>query len=151
MPEHGSQFVELEQLLNQAGIVPDSAQRLTEELRDHYEDRYAEAVDAGLRTEQAAAIAWQSLGSPDDIAAVAAQYRELMSVSHRHPLLAGLIQGLAHGVANSVLCVVASPALPVIYCAQRRESIARWSVSAGLAAMLTAGMLLSMQTILGVI
>ena len=141
MPDRSPQFAELQGLLRQAGIVDGASQRLLEELQDHYCDLLSEADKAGLDSRRARERALQSLGSPQDIAAAAAQYRELLSFSGRHPLLAEFSRGLV--LAAGV------PALPLRYCAQRRESIVRWGASVGLAVMLTAGLLLSMQSALG--
>lgn len=140
MPERQPQFVELERLLRQAGVVNESSQRLVEELQDHYCDLCAAAIENGLDEKRARDRALCAIGAPADIVAVAAQHRDLLSISRRYPLIAGL----AHGIASM-------PAMPVAYCAHRRESIARWGASVGLAAMLTAGLLLTLQTMLGVL
>jgi hypothetical protein len=143
VPERQPQFDELERLLRQAGIVQANSARIVEELEDHYRDLCAEALEDGYDEQRARDMALSALGAPADIAAVASQYRELLSVSRRYPLIAELACGL--------ISVVSAPALPVHYCAQRRESIARWGASVGLAAVITAGLLLSLQTMLGII
>jgi hypothetical protein len=138
MPEPNAQLAEIEQLLRSEGVAEDCSQRLIEELQDHFQDLCAEAFATGQDIRQAYATAMRAIGAPRDIAAVAVQYRELLSVSRRYPLVAGL--------ASSI---INAPALPVAYCADRRESIARWSASIGLAGMITAGLLLSLQTLIG--
>ncbi len=140
MPERQGQLAELELLLQRAGIVEDCSQRLVEELQDHFQDLAAEAFDNGQDVRQACATALREIGAPGDIAAVAVQYRELLSVSRRYPLIAGLATSLVN-----------APALPVAYCADRRESIARWGASIGLAGMITAGLLLTLQTMVGTV
>lgn len=141
MPERSPQSAELERLLRQAGIMDTSARRLVAELQDHYEDLCAAARERGCDRQHARAAAIQALGSPGDIVAVAAQHRELLAFSRRHPLLAELGRGIA--------CAASVPALPVHFCADRSESILRWSASIGLAALITASLLLSMQSIVG--
>ena len=138
MPERQSQLAELELLLRREGIVDDCSQRLVDELQDHFQDLCAEAFSNGQDVRQACASALREIGAPADIAAVAVQYRDLLSVSRRYPLIAGL--------ASSI---VNAPALPVAYCTDRRESIARWGASIGLAGMITAGLLLTLQTMVG--
>ena len=147
MPERPAQFVEIEQRLRQAGINSNNSQRLLEELQDHYDDRVFEAQANGHDDDQAASIALRAIGMPADIVDVAAQYRDLLSVARRYPFVAEVIAGFAHGLVG----VVSAPVMPICYCVEHKESIARWSASAGLAAMLMAGMLLSLQTVLGVI
>ncbi|MGD8325074.1 MAG: hypothetical protein PVF50_11975 [Gammaproteobacteria bacterium] len=143
MPDPGQQFVELERLLRCAGVVDANARRLVDELRDHYIDLYDEARNDGYDKVCAHTMALGAIGAPEEIAAVAAQYRSLLSVTWRYPLIADI----AHGV----VMVAGVPALPIRYCAQRRELIARWSASVGLAGMITAGLLLTLQTLLGTI
>lgn len=147
MPDRPAQFVEIEQRLRQAGINSRNSQRLLEELQDHYDDRLFEAQANGHDKNQAASIALRAIGAPADIVGVAAQYRDLLTVARRHPFFAEVIAGFANGLIG----VVSAPAMPICYCIEHKESIARWSASAGLAAMLMAGMLLSLQTLLGVI
>jgi hypothetical protein len=141
MPEGHPQFADLERLLWQAGIIDDCSKRLIEELEDHFQDLEAEERARGIDPRQAHARALHKLGKAADIAAAAAQRNELLDLSHRRPLLAGVARGLVTAV-----CV---PALPVYFCARRREPIARWCASVGLAGLLTAALLLSMQTLLG--
>lgn len=140
MPERQPQFVELNRLLRQAGIMDRCSRRLIEELQDHYEDLRVEAIERGRDEAGASAAALREIGAPGDIAACAAQYRDLLCISRRYPLIGRMAGGLAF-----------VPALPVAFCAQRRDSIARWGASVGLAAMLTAGLLLCMQTAVGAI
>jgi len=142
MPDRGVQFAEFERLLRQAGIIDASAQRLVEELRDHYEDLLAAARERGCDPRRARAAASRAIGSPADIAAVAAQHRELVGFPRRHPLLGCLSRGF--------VSVIAVPCLPVQYCAHRREAIVRWSASVGLAGLMTAALLLSMQSVVGI-
>jgi hypothetical protein len=140
MPERQAQFAELELLLHSEGIVDDCSKRLVEELQDHFQDLAAEAFSNGQDIRQACATALREIGAPGDIAAVAVQYRDLLSVSRRYPLIAGLAASLVN-----------APALPVAYCTERRESIARWGASIGLAGVLTAGLLLTLQTMVGTV
>ena len=139
MPDRRPQFAELQRLLRQAGIVDRSSARLIEEVQDHYEDLFADECRRGGDRRRAGAAALRALGAPADIVAVAAQCRQLHAFSRRHPLLAELSRG-----------IVAVPAAPVHYCADRSASILRWSASVGLAVLLTAALLLSMQSVVGI-
>ena len=141
MPEPRPQFADLERLLCQAGIKDRCSRRLLEELQDHYVDLFAEQRALGASSLQAGERALGALGRPADIVAAAAQYRDLLRFSYRHPLLASVTRG--------ILSVAAAPAMPIHYCAQRGEVIARWGASVSLAGLLTAALLLSMQTMLG--
>jgi len=141
MLDENPQFAELERLLWRSGVSDDCSQRLLEELRDHLCDLVAEEREIGTDATQAVARALLALGRPKDIAAAAAQRTELLAFSHRHPFLRDVTRGL--------VSVAAIPALPVYFCAQRRDFIARWCASVGLAGLLTAALLLSMRTMLG--
>ena len=141
MPERCTQFADLQRLLRQAGIVDSSARRIVEELHDHYDDLFAAACERGCEHERARAAAMRALGSPADIVAVARECRELLTFAQRHPRLAGLSRGLA--------CAASAPALPVHYCLDRRDTIVRWGASVGLASMVTAALLLSLQSVVG--
>jgi hypothetical protein len=143
MPERLPQFAELQRLLRQAGIIDATTQRLLEELQDHFRDLRDAAIETGTDPLRACEMAQRSIGAPADIAAVAVQYRELLTLSQRYPYIAGL----AHGIASAVC----APVLPVHYCAERRDSIARWGASVGLAGMITAALLLSLHSMLGAI
>lgn len=143
MHDRPPQFVELNRLLRSAGIAQDCSRRLVEELQDHYQDLYTAARADGFDAQHARALARSSIGSCADIAASAAQYQQLLSVSGRWPLMTQLAHGL--------LSVAAIPAAPLHYCAQRREPIARWGASIGLATMMTAGLLLTLHGMLGLI
>ena len=141
MRDGDSQFADLERLLRRSGVHDDCSRRLVEELQDHLCDLVAEERGRGADAGQASVKALLALGRLTDIAAAAAQRTELLTFSHRHPLLADVTRGLVSAAAL--------PAVPVYFCARRRESIARWCASVGLAGLLTAALLLSMQTMLG--
>jgi len=141
MHDEDPQFAELERLLWCSGVSDDCSQRLLEELQDHFCDLVAEERAGGCDPAQAVARSLLALGRPKDIAAAAAQRTELLAFSHRHPFLRDVTRGL--------VTAAAIPALPVYFCAQRRDSIARWCASVGLAGLLTAALLLSMHTMLG--
>jgi hypothetical protein len=141
MPDGDPQFADLQRLLWRSGVSDDCSKRLLEELHDHFCDLVEQERARGADPAQAGAQALNALGRPADIAAAAAQRTELLAFSHRHPFLRDVTRGLVSAVA--------APALPVYFCARRRECIARWCASVGLGGLLTAGLLLSMRTMLG--
>jgi hypothetical protein len=63
-----------------------------------------------------------------------------MSFAYRWPRCARGLRALA-------LCCVL-PAVPLVYCAQRGDSIARWGASVSLAMLATAALLFLMQSML---
>ena len=142
MRDRAAQLAEIERLLQQAGIIDSCARRLVEELDDHYADLLAAATERGCEPQRAHRAALRALGSPAHIVAAAVSRPELLGFSRRHPTLAGL--------GRTVACFAVVPSLSVLYCAHRRESIIRWSASVGLAVVMTAALLLSMRTAVGI-
>lgn len=132
-------FRDLERALRRAGVIPEFVDRTIAELRDHYLDLTEEAACAGLDADAARAYATRVLGDELDIADVARHNDALLHWSRRYPLAAAC--------GRSVVYAVAMPFVPVVYCAQRRECLARWGVSFGLASVLTASLLLALYSL----
>ena len=131
-------FSELEGALKRIGVQPRIIKRTITELQDHYVDLVAEAERAGFAPEAADDYARCKLGDAARIVDVVRQHAELMSWSSRHPLAAAC--------GRSMICAIAIPVVPVVYCAQRRESLARWGLSVGLASVVTASLLLALYS-----
>ena len=126
--------------LLEGGLAPRFVERTVLELKDHYVDAEADALNAGCSAEEAAARARDALGSESAIAASALARPELMGFAHRWPRCARGLRAFAW------YCVL--PAVPVVYCAQRGDSIARWGASVSLAILATAVLLFGMQSVL---
>lgn len=135
-------FRELEHALSRSGVMADVIERTIGELKDHYVDLLEEAARSGIERAAAETYARERLGRELEIAAVVRRHDELLRWSLRHPFVAAC--------GRSVAYTVAIPIVPVVYCAQRRESLARWSVSFGLATVVTASMLLALRMLLTV-
>lgn len=130
-------FKRLGEELLKMGIAPRHAHRTVDELRDHYDDLFDEAVDGGASRKQAQQVAAQRLGELTDFAAEMASRRELKTWSFRYPLLAVVVYPLA--------CLALLPAMPVFLGIAHKQSIMRWGVSLLGAGVVTAAMMLVMQ------
>jgi hypothetical protein len=139
MPEP-PQFHALERKLRRGGIKPEFVERTVAELRDHFEDLVDECVACGCSPDTAERRARRALGSEQVIAGAVLDRHELKHWSQRHPLAAAC--------GRSLVIAAALPAVPVFYCAHRGPSIARWTISAGLAAVLTGLLLLGLDALL---
>ncbi len=130
-------FERLKRALLDGGVAGRYVQRTVLELQDHYTDIENEALAAGLSAHDAARQARAALGSEKSIAAVVIAHTELRDWTHRWPRAARY--------ARTAVLLIVLPVVPVLYCAYRGPSIARWSISASLALLLTGGLLLGMQ------
>ncbi len=130
-------FQSLERALIAADVAPRFVERMIQELADHVDDAEADAVVAGFTRREARAAAFEALGSQDAILAAVARCPELKCWHCRWPRAAALLNGAGQ-------CVLL-PAVPFAYCAHHGSSIARWSASAGLGALVTGALLFSMQ------
>ncbi|MEE8543155.1 MAG: hypothetical protein V3S94_04795 [Gammaproteobacteria bacterium] len=122
--------------LRDGGVSPAYISRLVGELNDHYADLEQEERATGRDPAVAAVEALRRLGRQDTIAAEVLAKPELRSWSYRWPWIVRLLR--------PVLLLLLLPAVPVLACAGRGPAIARWSVSIGLGAVLTGGLLLAM-------
>jgi hypothetical protein len=133
MPDR-AQFEALRLELLKGGVSPIYVERTILELSEHCEDLERDALAAGLTNDDASRTARTMLGAHDLLAAAVLARPELLSWSKRWPTLALLVRSAA---AIGVL-----PALPVLYCVDRGEYIARWGSAIG-AAVLLVGLLLA--------
>ena len=122
--------------LRDGGVSAAYIARLVAELNDHYADLEHEERAIGREPAVAAVEALRRLGQPDTIAAEVLAKPELRSWPYRWPWIGRLLR--------PVLLLLLLPAVPVLACAGRGPAIARWSVSIGLGAVLTGGLLLAM-------
>ncbi len=138
MPER-PQFRNLEKELLRGSIAPEFVSRTLTELGDHFEDLYEEALEQGLSADAAARQATALLGRTADIAGVVLSHSELQLWSVRHPVVAACGRSLAHAAA--------APTVPVMYCYNHGSDILRWGASAGMAVLVTAGLLLGLESL----
>ena len=138
MPE--PRFKALKKQLLAGGVKPRYIKRTVIELKDHYRDLKAEALRAGMSADAAARFASIELGDQESIARAVLARPELRNWTQSWPRLAS-------GLRTVVLLAV-MPAVPVVYCYARSASIARWSISAGLATLVTAALMLGLRSLL---
>jgi len=122
--------------LRDGGVSAAYISRLVAELDDHYADLEQEERATGREPAVAAVEALRRLGQQDRIAAEVLAKPELRSWPYRWPWIVRVLR--------PVLLLLLLPAVPVLACAGRGPAIARWSVSIGLGAVLTGGLLLAM-------
>jgi hypothetical protein len=140
MPDSVPRFRELQTTLRRSGISPTCIDRMLDELRDHYFDLLDEAAELGLGEEAAVTYARQHLGTDAALGQAAASQAILLTWSARHPFAAACGRSLAYAAAI--------PAMPVLYCAHRGPSIARWSASISLATLMTGSLLLGLYALM---
>jgi hypothetical protein len=128
-----AQFEVLRHELLRGGVSPIYVERTILELGEHYEDLERDALAAGLSSEEAAQAARRTLGDEQSILAAVLARPELLSWSRRWPTLALL--------ARSAAAIGVLPALPVLYCVDRSEYIARWGSAIGIALVLVSMLL----------
>jgi len=129
-----AQFESMRLELLQGGISPRYVERTLIELSEHCEDLERDALVAGLSPYEAARVARAALGSDEVLTAAVLARPELVSWSRRWPTLALCVRSAA---AIGVL-----PALPVLYCVDRGQYIARWGGALS-GALLIVGLLLA--------
>ena len=140
MPDSVPRFRELQTTLLRSGISPTCIERMLDELRDHYFDLLEEAAALGLDDEAAATYATRHLGTDAVLGQAAACQTILLTWSARHPFATACGRSLAYAAAI--------PAVPVLYCAQRGPSIARWGASISLATLMTGSLLLGLYALM---
>lgn len=126
--------------LQDGGVSSVYISRLLAELDDHYADLEHDERASGREPAAAAVAALRRLGRQDTIASEVLAKPELRSWPYRWPWLVSLLR--------PVMVLLLLPSMPILACADRGSAIGRWSVSIGLGALLTGGLLLAMaQTI----
>ncbi len=139
MPEsqrspHLAELKALRRELIRGGVSSALVTRTLAELYDHYEDLEAEALEAGCTAEEASSEAIGRLGSGRALAQEVLRYPEFKSWAFRWPWVPTVLRQLV------ILTSLAS--VPVFVVVSRGPVIARWCVSAGLATLVTASLLL---------
>ena len=139
MPEprgspHLRELKALRRELIRGGVSSALVTRTMAELYDHYEDLEAEALEAGCSAEEASSEAIGRLGSGHALAEEILRYPEFRSWAFRWPWVPAVLRQLV------ILTSLAS--VPVLVVVSRGPVIVRWCVSAGLATLLTGGLLL---------
>lgn len=119
------------------GITAHSAMRISDELRDHYEDLLSAYVEEGVSEPEASRRAAAALGRIEDLVAEVDARRELKTWAFRYPWAAIVVYPLA--------CLAVLPAAPVIAGVAHAQALARWGVSLVAAAAFTAALLLLLQ------
>jgi len=138
MPE--PTFEELHRQLSNGGVAPRFISRTLLELQEHYRDLESEGLRLGLTAAAAARSARAQLGDEQAIARAVLARPELRTWTQDWPRLAA---GLP-----MALWVALLPAVSVVYCVDHGATIARWSLSAGLAVLVTAALMLGLQSML---
>lgn len=138
MPE--PRFDDLRRALERGGVGRRHIERTIAELRDHYADLQQDEIDRGLCARDAAAAAAAAIGEEETLAAAVLSRPELKCWSRRWPRTARMLQTTAF--------VAVMPAVPVLYCAHRRDVIVRWGASIGLASLMTVGLFLAQSLLL---
>jgi hypothetical protein len=143
MPAPDLNLKNLERLLLEGGATRWCVYRTIQEIKDHYCDIELDVLDDGVPAAEAAAIARSAIGDERAIAAAVLANADLLVWSRRWPRVAG--------TANRFCYWALLPVAPVVYCANHGSGIARWGVSASLAALVTGGILLSLRWALPII
>jgi hypothetical protein len=135
MPDREFEALRLELL--RGGVSPIYVERTIIELGEHYEDLERDALGAGMSREDAARAARTALGSEQALVRAVLARPELLSWSRRWPTLALCVRSAA---AVGIL-----PALPILYCVDRGQYIARWGGAIGIAVLLVGLLLASLN------
>ena len=126
-----------QQHLLRRGIAPAVAERVAEELGEHYEDLVTEFRARGMADAAARRRAAMALGKLEDVAAAMDGSRELKTWPYRYPRAALIVYPLA--------CAAALPAAPVLAGLAHAQQLARWGASLLAAGVFTGALLLLMQ------
>lgn len=119
------------------GITVRCAARMSNELRDHYEDLVSANLACGASDAEARNSAAASLGRLEDLAGELDARRELKTWVYRYPRTAIAVYPLA--------CLAVLPATPIIAGVAHAPALARWGLSLVAAGAFTASLLLLLQ------
>ena len=128
-------FDALRDALLARGVASRHAVRVSEEMRDHFEDLVEEFESRGVPDAHAAA--GEALGTRESIVKAVSARPELRSWAYRYPRVARVVYPLA--------CAAALPAAPVIAGIQNAPLLARWGASLLAAGAFTAALFLLLQ------
>ena len=117
------------------GVASKHAERVREEMRDHFEDLVDEFESRGMPDARGAAR--EALGAEENIVAAVSAQPELRSWAFRYPRAALVFYPLA--------CIAALPAAPVIAGIHNAPLLARWGASLLAAGAFTAVLFLLLQ------
>jgi hypothetical protein len=123
--------------LLRVGIAPRHVRRTVCELREHREDLYFAALDAGEMPDVAERKAAQQMGDLQEVAIAMRACPELRSWSYRFPLLAVVVYPLT--------CLALLPAMPVLAGVAHASLLARWTTCVLLGGFVTAAIFLVLQ------
>src|SRR5262245_28965430 len=140
MPNREFEALRLELL--RGGVSPIYVERTIVELGEHYEDLELDALGAGMSRDEAAQAARTALGNEQAILGAVLARPELLSWSRRWPTLALCVRSAA---AIGIL-----PALPILYCVDRGQYIARWGGAIGVAVLLVGLLLASLNWMIAI-
>jgi hypothetical protein len=131
MPDGRFESLRLELL--RGGVTRSYVERTILELAEHYADLERAAVTSGLRPDEAARAALETLGTERSIAAAVLAHPELLTLRARYPRVAQYL--------HSAASIGTLPGLPLIFCLAHRPGIARWGAAVSLAATLMGSVL----------
>jgi hypothetical protein len=131
MPD--GQFESLRLELLRGGVTRTYVERTILELAEHYADLERAAVASGLRPDEAAHAALETLGTDRAIAAAIIAHPELLTLRARYPRVAQYL--------HSAAAIGTLPGLPLIFCLAHRPGIARWGAALSLAVTLMGSVL----------
>ena len=132
-----AQFESLRLELLRSGVTPGYVERTILELGEHYLDLESAALAAGFSADEAARVAWDTLGNERAIAAAILAHPELLTFSTRFPRVAHCLQ--------SAVAIGTLPGLPLMFCIEHRPELARWGAALGLAATLMGSVLAALN------
>jgi len=130
-------FANVERRLLSAGTAPSVAQRMREELEDHYADLVEAARAEGHSVDSARVCANALLGDLEVLVHDAAGRPELKSWAWRWPRLASTVYPVAY--------VLALPAVPIAAGVAHAPAIFRWAGCMLAGALVTAAIFLGLQ------
>ena len=131
------EFLKLRNDLLRAGIVPQRARRLVEELEGHYDDLVEARIAEGDDRAEAERQAGLRLGDLSVVQAAMAAEPGFQSWAARFPRLALVVYPLAW--------VLALPAVPVLAGARHAADIGRWLTCLLAGGLVTASMFLFLE------
>ena len=135
-----NEFRALRRELVRGGVAPAMVTRTLAELYDHYEDLESEALASGCPAVDASLEAMERLGSSRVLAREILRHPEFQSWAFRWPWVPAVLR--------QVVVLTSLASVPVLVVVSRGPVIVRWCVSAGLAMLITGGLLLLLARML---